>query len=628
MLIQSQHGTSPVAQSREGGGVFHGKRAANPLRMIRPTSLLISILGLSCLGSPRLATADLLYFASSVAQQGAVAVGEVRAGPTVLLRFRGADPGEVASRARLVAQRLQQQALQGLAASSIQVAPLGSTVTIMADKTLLLTVDPATANLAQSPRRALAEQWAENLRQALAGPYLCLDIDGKLTVPLSESRQVRYGGTYAGKLTATSDAADLISVVVDDENRLLVVSGLARGVARITVSAAEISGSFPVECLPWAGEIQHFVAAQLTASEAPEAVMRPAVLNAILSNVSAAPGATVTIEELRGRSPNWEAAVVISSPDHLRRAQTVTVTPTLVSRPDVTPDCVLVSNEPEKVTEPQTLLRQMLLGARSCRLLWHHVNAAHSPLTFIVRVVNLGEEPASVYIVGAQAGPSHDEIYTGHLAMYHFWRTLLGSIGYIATVPPGTVWEAYRCSAHPSRIVSGVSEFANLGSQPLLIEMLAISAPDPLPLVTIDPDADHLRKLSDFEYPGSKSAELVHEIGGAWGFFHVGKRTPDADMVQLAGHYGVMYDVAAQVVNRSQQQARFEIAVIASGGAGRGLYLIDGQLVDTGPMRPLQEGVIFRGWVGAGATKSIPIQTIPQSGSNYPVTLVLRSFTR
>ena len=584
-----------------------------------------------CLVCPVLASAaagGLLYFAYTVSQQGSMAVGAVQAGPTVLLRFRGADPDDVELRAHAVAQRLQQQALEGISPESIRATTLKSGAVILAGEALLATVDPVTANLAQTRPRVLAAQWAENIRSVLGGPYVCVDVAGKLTVPLGESRQVRYGGSYSGELTVVTDPADLISVADDQENAVLVITGLARGSGQITLSASDVSGSMPVECMPWAGTIQRPMVAQVSAPAVPPPIMRQAALNAILSNISTAPGATVTVEELRGRSPNWGAAVVISSPGYLRRAETVTVTPTLVSWPDVTPDCVLVSNEPEKVTEPQTLLRQMLLGARSCRLLWHHVNAAHSPLTFMVRVVNLGEEPASVYISGAQAGPSTDEIYTGHLAMYHFWRMLLGSIGYIATVPSITAWEAYRCSARPARIISGVSEFANLGSQPLLIEMLAISAADPLPLVTIDRDADHLRELSDFEYPGSKSAQLVHEIGGAWSFFHVGKRTPDADMVQLDGDYGVMYDIAAQVVNYSQQQARFEIAVIASGGTGRGLYLIDGQLVATGPMRPLQEKVLVRGRVAAGATKSIPIQTIPQAGSNYPVTLVLRSFTR
>ncbi len=607
---------------------FRRRRIPNALPMIRGTPVLIIVLALIGLACCLSAGADLLCFTGTVSQRGEVAVGEVRAGGTALLRFRGADRSDVELRTRLVAQRLQQQALEGLTASAIRVAALKSAVVIMADGALLVMVDPVTANLAGTSRAALAEQWADNLRRVLAPPYLCLDLAGKLTVPLGELRQVRYGGSYSGELTANSDAPDLISVVVDRESRVVVISGMVRGAARITLSVDKISGSFPVECLPWAGTIQHPLIARLTVPVPPEAVMHQAALNAILTSVRAAPGAAVKVKGLSGQSSGWQAAVTIAGSGYLRREETVTVVPTLVSRPQCVPQCVLVSNEPEKVTQPGTLLRQILEAEATCRLLWHHVSAAQMPLTFTVRVANLGDRPAAVYITGSQAGPGRDEIHTGHVAMYHFWRMMLGAIGYIATVPAGTAWEAYRCSASPSRIISGVAELTNLGSQPLLVEMLAGSTASPLPLVAINPEAAHLQKLSDFEYAAVRSAELVHEIGGAWSFLRIGDHTPHADTIQLAGDYGVMYDIAARVENRSPQQARFEIAVTASGGAARGVYLIDGQLVVTGPMRPLREKVLFRGRVAAGATKSIAIRTIPQSGSNYPVTLVLRSSIR
>jgi len=64
---------------------------------------------------------------------------------------------------------------------------------------------------------------------------------------------------------------------------------------------------------------------------------------------------------------------------------------------------------------------------------------------------------------------------------------------------------------------------------------------------------------------------------------------------------------------------------MAAGGATRGIYLIRDQLVETRVLRPSQEKVLYKQQVSAGASVSIPIKTIPQSGSNYPVTLVVRS---
>ncbi len=604
------------------------KSADSMLRMTLRTFVFTAILCLVCPVLASAAAGGLLHFAYTVSQQGDMAVGAVQAGPTVLLRFRGADADDVELRAHAVAQRLEQQALGGISPESIRATTLKSGAVILAGEALLATVDPVTANLAQTRPRVLAAQWAENIRAALGGPYLCVDVAGKLTVPLGESRRVRYGGSYSGELTVVTDPTDLISVADDQENAVLVITGLARGSGQMTLSAGDVSGSMPVECMPWAGTIQHPMVAQVSAPAVPPPIMRQAALNAVLANVNAAPGAVVALAKLHADSASARAEVSISGAGYLPRRETVTVSASTVPRPQTTPESVLVSNDPEKVTAPRTLLRQKLDGGAACRLLWHHVNAGKLPLTFLLRVVNIGDEPSRVFVLGSDAGPGRDEIHTGHVAMYSFWRMLLGSVGYLAAVPPGSAWEVYERSVRSGRITSGICELTNLGPQPVIVEMLASSDPTALPLVAVDPDADPLQEPSQFEYPGTTRAELVHEIGGSWSFLRVGKHDPDAETVQLAGHYGVMYDIRAKVVNHGQQPGRFEIAVTASGGVSRGLYLIDGQLVDTRLMRPLQEKVLFRGQVGAAATRSIPIQTIPQSGSNYPVTLVLRGVVK
>jgi len=177
-----------------------------------------------------------------------------------------------------------------------------------------------------------------------------------------------------------------------------------------------------------------------------------------------------------------------------------------------------VSNEPERVTEPGTLLRELLAGGESCRLLWHHVNNASVPLTFAVRVVNTSDDPAKVFILGDQAGPSTDEIHSGHVAMYDFWRMLLGSVGYVATVPAASAWQAYQCTAVPSCIVSGMCQMTNTGPEAVMIEVVAQSRASDMLLRAIDTNAEHLSKLSEFRYDVRQTAELFHQIGGAWSF--------------------------------------------------------------------------------------------------------------
>jgi len=556
-------------------------------------------------------------------------IGEVRAGPLVAIRLRGPQLQDIEARSQLVAERLTQQGLRGISTDDIRTAKFDSSYVIMAGEVLLVTVDKVTADLADSRPQELAQQWAENLRRVFASPYVCIDWAPGTVVPLGESRHVRYGGTYASQLSASSEDPTVISITVDPDKQVLTINGLARGSTRIKIETEAISDSFSVRCLPWAGTITHPIAAQLTTPQAPDEIMQAAALNALLANINAEPEASVDVGQLRRSFAGWQSAVQITGPGYLPRRETVNIGVNLISRPTALPQSVLVSNEPERVTGPGTLLRERLAGGESCRLLWHHVNdTASVPLTFAVRVVNTGTQAAKVFILGDQAGPSTDEIHSGHVAMYDFWRMLLGSVGYVATVPPASAWQAYQCTTLPSRIVSGICQMTNLGPEALVIEVVAGSRASDMPLVAVDTNAKHLSKLSEFRYDVRQPAELFHQIGGAWSFLRIGMPSSDPDIVQLPGHYGVLYDITVQVDNAQQQPATFELAVVAAGGAGRGVYLIDGHLIDSGTMRPTQEKLLWRGPVAAGASRSLPVQTIPQAGSNYPVMLVVRSFTR
>ena len=128
--------------------------------------------------------------------------------------------------------------------------------------------------------------------------------------------------------------------------------------------------------------------------------------------------------------------------------------------------------------------------------------------------------------------------------------------------------------------------------------------------------------LSGFEYTAVRQVSVTYTIGGPWTFVRVGKPT---EPQQLPGDYGVMYEIKVMLSNDLDVARSFEIAVQAAGGATRGLYLINGQLVDSRLLRPNVEKVLHKGRLPAHTTGRLTIKTIPQSGSNYPVTLIVRS---
>jgi len=207
-----------------------------PTEMIR-TRIAFTVVALFiCLAVAWPASAGLLYFTSSISQQDSTVLGEVRAGPLVTIRLRGYQLPDIEARTQLVAKRLTQQGLRGIPADDIRAARLDSSYVIMAGDVLLVTVDKITADLADSRPQELAQQWAENLRRVFVSPYLCIDQPPNTVVPLGESGRIRYGGTYAGQLSASSEDPTVISVALDPDRQVLTINGLARGSTRITVT--------------------------------------------------------------------------------------------------------------------------------------------------------------------------------------------------------------------------------------------------------------------------------------------------------------------------------------------------------------------------------------------------------
>ncbi len=565
------------------------------------------------------ANSGLLHFTTTVRQSQGVTIGEVIARDRVIVRFRTTKGAAVGSRAQIVASRLHRQALQGITPDDVIVTGEGSAVQVRVGNNLLVAPDAQTARLSGCSLSSLAAQWAERIAAAFTPPYLGLDLDGELRVPVGESRTVRYGGYFPEVVTAESTAPDIATASVDSTDKMLIVEGKTRGETQVKVTAGTLAGEFEGVCRPWAGQVKTFAEAQITGRDIPISTRRQATVNAILTGITVAPGATASIPQLHGDGRLWKGIVVLEGEGYFRKEQEVVVHHKLIPVPDVPLEQILVSNEPEKVTEPAVLMRQSLPASHSSRVLWHHVNRSDENLTFALRLINTNDVPLRVHILGNSAGPGEDEMYLGHMAMHRFWQALRAAVGYVAVIPAGKAWQVCQLPTRPPQLISGMAQLTNLGDAALLVEVAAEPSPARLPLTTLEPTAADL-KLSDWAFTASRHLSVTHTIGGAWTFVHVGKHTD-----QLPGDYGVVYNIDVEVTNLLDVARHFEIAVMAAGGATRGIYIIRDQLVETRVLRPSQEKVLYKQQVPAGASVSIPIKTIPQSGSNYPVTLVVRS---
>lgn len=552
---------------------------------------------------------------------------EIQAAGATIVRLRSGQPASFDL--GTVADSLNDLALSAAGPSQVKVTAQGKAARIVAQGQTLLVVDAATAAAARNTPLALANSWAANIRRALATPYATLQPADSLLVPYCEARLLRFGGPAADKLTFTTPGTDIVTVKADAGPGKLTVYGVACG--KTTLTATLPGGDKAVVDLAvrmWAATLPDQVTAQITAPPLPEDDLRRVLRNAVLANVKPAPDAEMELTEPTAANGRYTLGVRAGGKDLMPVAGEVAVSLQTVAAPATPTRELLISNLPERIVGPAGLLRERLLGTGAVRLLWHHVNRSSAPLRFVVRLANLSPEPAQIHITDAASGPNRDEIFVGHSAMVRFLKLWEQGEGYTLTVPGGRMLDLYDVRLTPDWITSGLARITPLVARNLVLEVVAENTwptdayflPVPKRLVEDPP-------LTPYRFEAEKNITLSHDVAGPWTFYHVGKDySENLQGFKLMGDYGVLYRISATFKNPTQAPGRCEIGLRASGGVARATLVIDGEMLETGLLQGAREQIVFKATLQPGEEKKISIRTVPESGSNYPITLVMRSW--
>lgn len=578
-------------------------------------------------------------FPSFTATAEAPGLVALRHGEATVLRWRSL-PGE-AGRQMLVdvASRLNTLAWDGLspedfssASSSGRVGatrprrPVQASSAVLKVKgQTLLRVDQTHAALAGSTPQALASIWVRNLQAAFSRPYVMAQ-GTPVRVPVGETRTVTLGGRPGtGAIVIARDAA-IAGAEVLASGTGLVLRGLSAGIARFSVSAGDYQAPVVAEVRPWAvlvrGPVEVAVTGRGVGAEwAPECIT-----SAIWQRLVPEPGAEAAVREVRVGSSRAEVRIEATAPGcfGVSRPVYVALAP---ERLNVTPaERTVLSNEPERVAVPMVLARAGLVEEQSTTLLWHHISVGSEPLSVRVALVNTGAALARVHVLGADGGPSEDEVYAGHVAMRRFVAASVEGSGCVFTIPPLSRVEVCRLPMAPGQIVSGLAQLRVLagGSVAAEVEALALgAAPAPWQALqgTLEPQPGPVLEL-----PGTKQMSVRHEVGKAWQFARIGKAPEGVKLhPRLRGDYGVWHDIEVTFSNPQGGDARLEIGLRGGGGAARAVVQVDGQAVETGLLSAAVEELLYRRRTTDREVR-VHLRMAPQSGSNYPLTLTARSF--
>jgi hypothetical protein len=292
------------------------------------------------------------------------------------------------------------------------------------------------------------------------------------------------------------------------------------------------------------------------------------------------------------------------------------------------PDRIYVSNSPESLTHSGELLNGDLAHGSATRFIIHHLNATRRPLNFVFFVENKNSSPALMRVVGDMLGVWNKELQSGHDATERFMKAHRDGVGYLLEVPPGGSVTLKKFAFKPGQIVSGLCEVQILRGHDVEFSVRVLEQHQP--------DQARHEAIGDFysnRAHGHYSAPFIsvneeYVIGQRWKFLSIGHDALPPTIPNsppLHGNYGVTYDINLNVVNPNGHRETVDITFAPAGGAAMGTFFINDLFKQTGIVKPPDKVTLYSFIVEPGTSQQVRLQTIPQSGSYYPVRLIVGS---
>lgn len=423
---------------------------------------------------------------------------------------------------------------------------------------------------------------------------------------------------------SVDDPAVASATVAGNEVR---VTGTCRGNALVTLDFGAPTLQLPVQVRPWAGRLP----ARLEVPVSGPTDLEEALRRVLLARAAPHPQAKTTVTFAKPPALGAEVPVKVALTGTGLLPAEGTVLVRFLSQP-VKPEragSLVMSNRPERVTGEGILLRQPLYPGAT-RLLYHHRNEPGHPERFLdVQLRNGSGAPARVFVLMTGVGPSQDEIFAGHLASKGFVQRLLDGRGVVLRLAPGETLLLDRLRMKTGQTVSGMGWLQPVGeASGLELTVRSVdgegfgsdtdlAAPGPGPFST-----------GRGAFPAEVQATYTYDLGARYNFIPLGEAPYTVDPTTgepNPGNFGVVYRLRLVLRNPTGEPREAWLDFHPRGGPARGLFYVDDTFVET-PMA--QHSTPFRlgRWTLApGEQREVILETFPQSGSNYPVNLVLGS---
>jgi hypothetical protein len=465
-------------------------------------------------------------------------------------------------------------------------------------------------------------------------------------VPISvdpQSAGVAVGGTSIvhasgifGDASVSVANPALLDASIDQGTRIITLSGKAIGTTTVTVKDARAqTRDIPVRIAYSAGTIAEGTVIHTTGDPASADFLREMAAAAAAKLARPRPGATVIAPPDGFAVPNSlqqdnvadiSVPVLIQAADMFPAQGTTHVRIYNDAAPRISPDELMVSDFPERLTENGELFTRELERGVPSRFLYFHYNPGDQPARRIVlRAQNSSGEPALVqFISGSAADPN--EMAAGHDSTGRFLVRLVQNEGSLITIPGNSSINLVEQDLPPKYVVSNLLQLRVLDGANVHLTLFAQNATDD-PNTALGPEtlltstvrhARGIYTIPEFKFSASwntTDSYLELPIG----------QIPVPNQLQgeaLSGDYGVMQSFVVKVQNPTRSPQPIAIYENPRGGRATGTYLIDGVLIRSHGVPAFSRYKIRQYVVPAKGFIRVTIRTIPEAGSSYPLRLI------
>lgn len=464
----------------------------------------------------------------------------------------------------------------------------------------------------------------------------------KLTLNPAQQQVVTIGGAAAPVQATLDQRLVNVSVSADGTSVTITATQATGDDVLHLVDANGVRADLPIRVAFNAGTIVPQTSLTVTGNPAQPGWLAARVQTAVARLTKAMPGAQTSIGPVGepavplqpGGSTQFTVPVQIAgNGEYFDQAGTTTVSVQNLAIDGFTPGVLFYDDDPEHVSQDGVLFRGTVSATAPTRLFYYHDAGADpgNARKLVVALRSDSQDPTSVQLVDASAGPNMDVMYVGQTLTKNFLLTKSLGEGLVVTLSQDEPYVIDDRSMNARELVTGAVDLRVLSGGPVIVTVLAVSpgvdARSLLATPVLPGDGHH--RTGAFRIAGFGADALSYSAGGPDATVVVGDTEPTPPSVDAGapghdyGDYGVLHTIDLTMSNPGSAPSTTYLYLKPLAGPARGSFLIGGSLFDVGCVRVPSPYEVTSFDLAAGASSRVVVQTMTDGGSFYPVQIGL-----